>query len=211
MGIARDAEHQKLHGPLVIIRFQDERIKIDALEQSPVGFGRKMLMLQPCTHNKVLRKEDFKNVPIWIHLPGLGMQYYAKTALEKLVSLIGSPLFADKRMVGQEKLVYARICVEVEAGVVLPKEINFLNEEDEVVHQPAIYERILTQSGMCKVFGHNQFGCSHRKIEIVQKEVYVVTGRVFQLGENNSIKPGRYVAEHTENNWHPNLRCNRGC
>lgn len=187
-------EVQRLHGGVFIFRFQSEQCMLEAVEASPMSLGNKMFIMQPWVKGGDMRKKDFKTVPVWIRLPGLEVQYYDVEALEKIVSAIGKPLYADKKTIEQERLAFARVCIEVSAGEKLPDQIEFINEDDILVSQPVQIEWMPSQCQQCKVFGHLTQNCPKHGEQRgkAKKTEYMPTGRRLQLGVNNSVISGRY-------------------
>ena len=65
------------------------------------------------------------SVTIWIKLPGLDFKYWSPIGLSKVGSLIGKPSLADQNTEKKQGLNFARIPIEVELGVNLPKKSVF--------------------------------------------------------------------------------------
>ncbi|XP_022765943.1 uncharacterized protein LOC111310812 [Durio zibethinus] len=79
-------------------------------------------------------------IPAWIHLKNVPLELYTKKGLSYTASALGIPLYMDKITANFEGLAYAKICVEIEVNVDIPRYID--------VH--------------CKVFGHSDKSCMNR-------------------------------------------------
>lgn len=53
-------------------------------------------------------------VPTWIHFPGLSLKCWGQSTLNRLASLIGTPLRTYKATAQKDMLAYARVLVEIE-------------------------------------------------------------------------------------------------
>lgn len=73
-------------------------------------------------------------------------------------SVIGQPIHVDKAIKKRTRLKIARMCIEVEATIELPKYIQVKVEEDSVdVHVE--YQWMPPLCTDCKIFGHETSKC----------------------------------------------------
>ena len=63
-------------------------------------------------------------LPIWIHLGNIPLELFTKNGLSYLASAISNPLYMDRITANQQHLTFAKICVEVDASVEIPKFIE---------------------------------------------------------------------------------------
>lgn len=148
-------EVQKKDEDLFVFRFQSEDSKQSILDLSPLPFGNRVLFLWPWSPDKPIQRLSLNTVPVWIKFPNLRLHHYHPHVLGGLGSFIGKPLFMDKLTAAQQRVSFARICVEVTAGAELPKSVHYYDENGTACTQEVIYEWMPSQCPSCKTFGHN--------------------------------------------------------
>lgn len=109
------------------------------------------------------QKEEFKTVPIWIHLLALDLKYWGDKFLYKLVVRIGKPLRLDQATLTKERLQYARIMIEVTMSQVFPGNIEFENEKRVIVRKAIVYEWKPIQCFKCHIIGYSVNECKKKQ------------------------------------------------
>ncbi|XP_075100397.1 uncharacterized protein LOC107821039 [Nicotiana tabacum] len=119
-----------------------------------------------------------EQVPIWIRLVGLDLKYWGQASLIKIAGLVGKPVKADTATTRKEKLMYARVMVEVPLNKTYPDSVMFENELGQIIEQEIEYEWKPTMCQQCKLFGHTDQQCRRvqqkPQAEQVRKEWKVV-------------------------------------
>ena len=57
---------------------------------------------------------------LWIHLHKVPLELFTQKGLSYIASGIGSLMYMDKITASQQRLSFAKICVEVEASILIP-------------------------------------------------------------------------------------------
>lgn len=148
-------EVQRKEEDLFVFRFQSDDAKQSILDLSPLPFGNRVLFLWPWSPETQIQRLSLDAVPVWVKLPDLKLHYFNATVLSGLGSLIGKPLFMDKLTTTQNRIAFARICVEIKAGEEPPRVIYFIDENGKECMQEVLYEWVPSQCPKCKTFGHN--------------------------------------------------------
>ncbi|XP_062093673.1 uncharacterized protein LOC133799690 [Humulus lupulus] len=130
------------------------------LESGMIHFDKKPVILRPWSSD-VESIRSVKSVPVWIRLPGLGLQYWGVNCLSALVSTIGTPIMVDKVTKARTMIKFARILVDMEIAENLPMHIHYLNERGQILEQPIKYEWLPTKCSSCKKLGHATNVCKH--------------------------------------------------
>lgn len=73
-------------------------------------------------------KEQIDKIPVWIRIRELDIKYWGKSALTKIAGMGGKPLEADRATTNKERLVFARVLVEVSLNQKYPTSVFFENE-----------------------------------------------------------------------------------
>ncbi|XP_062074066.1 uncharacterized protein LOC133778209 [Humulus lupulus] len=148
-----------------LVKFRDEVTKDLVLENGVLHFDRKPVIVRPWT-TELDHLRLVKSVPVWVRLPGLGLQYWGTKCLSALVSTLRRPILVDKVTKDRSMMKFARVLVEIDITDEVPKSIQFMNERGQLMEQLAEFEWLLTQCKNCKVYGHIVSLCNRKKEEI---------------------------------------------
>lgn len=128
------------------------------LEGGPWYMGNQLLLLKRWKRMMKLTKEYVSQIPVWVKLFNVPMEYWDFEGLSRIASKIGIPLFMDHLTSTGTRVSFARVCVEVNVESALPQ--NFLVRcDDEVVEIRVEYQGIPAKCEHCKVFGHDTKKC----------------------------------------------------
>ncbi|XP_016206247.1 LIM domain-containing protein A-like [Arachis ipaensis] len=94
------------------------------------------------------------NIAVWVRLPGLAIEYYNRTILEKIGSIVGRTLKVDTNTKSVSRGKYARICVEVDLDKPLVSQYQ-INGATYLVE----YEGLHLVCFQCEKFGHDKAVC----------------------------------------------------
>lgn len=131
--------------------------------QGPYSLNFRPLVLKPWTPNFKMSTTDLTVIPLWVHFPGLPLNCWSADSLSRLGSCIGRPLCSDKVTLEQERISFARICVEVNIKQQRIDEIWYENEHGICVNQKVEFEWWPRFCSKCKKFGHLEEGCSSHR------------------------------------------------
>ncbi|XVF66526.1 hypothetical protein PTKIN_Ptkin10aG0043500 [Pterospermum kingtungense] len=98
---------------------------------------------------------DLQKVLLWVHLVNVPLEAFNKTGLSYIASAIGVPLYMDRVTANQQRLAYAKICVEVDALKEIPKVINVELREGRVIQIQGIGKVSSSSSGNSVSFAAN--------------------------------------------------------
>ncbi|XP_048502886.1 uncharacterized protein LOC125498678 [Beta vulgaris subsp. vulgaris] len=146
-----------------VVRFHNMEDKNRALENGPILFDRKPVIMKHWASYVDLRKEDVKVVPTWIRLVNLPLKYWGQQTLHKLVGKVGKPIKTDRATAHKDILEYARVLVEVRVDQTFLKEISYVNEKGMVAVQPVHYECKPITCLECRGIGHTQEECGDKE------------------------------------------------
>ena len=76
---------------------------------------------------------NIKKLPIWIHLGNVPLELFTNRGLSYIASTLGNPLYMDRITARQERLTYAKICVEIEASLKIPRTIEIVTGNGSIV------------------------------------------------------------------------------
>ncbi|XP_019236346.1 PREDICTED: uncharacterized protein LOC109216625 [Nicotiana attenuata] len=135
LGIDKVAQ---LNRGVFLVRFHSAESRSKVVEEGVQMFDRKPAIVKPWKPDMEITKEQMEKIPIWVRFTGLDIKYWGKVALTKIAGLIGKPLKADTATTKTERLMYARVLVEVKLNQQYPISIKFENEVGKIVEQDGI-------------------------------------------------------------------------
>ncbi|KAK4384656.1 hypothetical protein Sango_3039100 [Sesamum angolense] len=95
----------------------------DVIEGGPWLFQGQPIVLQFWEQGMSLRRQKHTQIPVWILLRHLPMEYWTEEGLSTVASGIGTPLYMDGITKNCSRLDYARVCVMLVFSSALPKHL----------------------------------------------------------------------------------------
>ncbi|KAL2929464.1 Cysteine proteinase [Bienertia sinuspersici] len=117
-------------------------------------FDKKPVVMKPWTLEVDLTKEEVRFVPVWIHFPKFDLKYWGERTFFKLVSMVGKPVKLDQATFNKERLMYARVLVEIKLGKSVLSSITFVSETGCEKEQQVEAEWLPWFYETCKGYGH---------------------------------------------------------
>jgi hypothetical protein len=111
------------------------------------------LYMQPCKENFSRKKETFKNVPIWLRLYSLSLDYLLPSTLEEIGNKRGKYVKTSQETLKGRYTSYASICINMDVSGALPEAIR-LEFRDEQWIQSIDYEKIPFKYKIYHEHGH---------------------------------------------------------
>lgn len=142
-----------------MFRFTDLGTKNWVLEGGPWFIANRPLLLQQWKPGLVLDKLSLKKFPIWIALRGVPLELFTPEGLSCIASAVGVPLSLDKATEQRRRVQFARVCVEISCGDLLPDQILV---EIETLGQRIISVEYAWKPAfctLCKNYGHHISSC----------------------------------------------------
>ncbi|XP_019237198.1 PREDICTED: uncharacterized protein LOC109217412 [Nicotiana attenuata] len=173
LGIDKVAQIKK---GVYMVRFYSNEGRTKAIEGGVQIFDRKPVIIKPWKPGMEITNVTVEQVPIWIRLVGLDLKYRGQAALTKIAGLVGKPVKADTATTRKEKLMYARVMVEVPLNKAYPYSVMFENELGQIIEQEIKYEWKPTMCQQCKLFGHTDQQCRRPVEKKEQQEKPAIAG-----------------------------------
>ena len=108
-----------------------------------------------------MKSLDFNmaKLPIWIQLGNVPLELFTKNRLSYIANAIGNPLYMDRITTKQQRLAFAKICVEVDANVEIPRFIEVKMQNGSIIAIKMEVPWRLQKCSQCKIFGHMDKNC----------------------------------------------------
>ncbi|KAL6984535.1 hypothetical protein U1Q18_052622 [Sarracenia purpurea var. burkii] len=107
-------------------------------------------------------KDTLSCIPVWVKLHGLPLEFWNTQCLSRIAILLGIPLFLDRATDSKQRISYARVCVEVNAGKPL-KDSILVKCGGAIVEINVEYQGLPSVCSQCHSFGHESLKCGHHK------------------------------------------------
>ncbi|KAL0455508.1 UNVERIFIED_CONTAM: hypothetical protein Slati_0890000 [Sesamum latifolium] len=138
----------------------------DAIDGGPWLFQGHPLVLQQWEIGLALRK-DYTQVPVWIKLCHLPVEFWTEDGLSTVASGVGKPLYPDSITKACTRLDFARVCVMLDYDSTLPKHIVVVTPMVDGSEAPCRvdieYEWIPAKCVTCCALGHSTSTCPATK------------------------------------------------
>ncbi|KMT03649.1 hypothetical protein BVRB_8g189880 [Beta vulgaris subsp. vulgaris] len=111
-----------------IVRFFTMENRDKVLSDYHPTFDKKPVICKPWHNDIVNFKDEISVVPIWIQLKNLNLKFWGEKCLRKIVGSMGEFIQVDRATLNRDKLLFARVQVEVMLKQSLPEKLQFQDE-----------------------------------------------------------------------------------
>ncbi|KAL0303399.1 UNVERIFIED_CONTAM: hypothetical protein Sradi_6208000 [Sesamum radiatum] len=137
------------------------------IDGGPWLFLGQLLVLQQWEPGMALCKYSHTQVPVWIKLRHLPIEFWTEDGLSTIACGIGRPLYPYAIMKACTRLDFARVCILLEYNSTLPKHIVLMVPRDDGSEVPCWvdveYEWIPAKCISCCSLGHSTAQCPTTK------------------------------------------------
>jgi hypothetical protein len=124
-----------------------------AFEGGPYFFNQVGLFIKPWHTGFNSADEIPSQVPVWVRLPRLPLEYWKEDILHSISLLLGKPVGAATQTQDRKVISYARICVEVDLTNPLPDSMEIRLGSSSWIQQ-LDYETLPFRCRICHEYGH---------------------------------------------------------
>ncbi|XP_020699220.2 uncharacterized protein LOC110111614 [Dendrobium catenatum] len=104
------------------------------------------------------KRENFTSIPIWVKIHDLPLVCWNSEGISRIASKIGILLAVNSLTAQKTRLIFARVCIQVDASATYPEEIP-ISIEDDVFSLKIQYEWKPTLCEHCKSMVHASSFC----------------------------------------------------
>ncbi|KAL2230766.1 UNVERIFIED_CONTAM: hypothetical protein Sindi_1671000 [Sesamum indicum] len=139
----------------------------EVIEGGPWLFQGQPIVLQKWEPGMAMRKLKHTQIPIWIKLRHLPMEYWTTEGLSTVASGVGKPLYPDAITRACTRLDFARVCVMLDVTQTLRKHIIIMTPNEDGGETPCKidveYEWLPPKCTSCMTIGHMTKDCELNK------------------------------------------------
>ncbi|KAL2231033.1 UNVERIFIED_CONTAM: hypothetical protein Sindi_1697700 [Sesamum indicum] len=159
----------------------------DVIKGGPWLFQGQPIVLQKWKPGMAMRKLKHIQVPVWIKLRHLPMEFWTTEGLSIVASGVGKPLYPDAIMRACTRLDFARVCVMIDVTQKLQNYIIIMTPDEDGGETPCKidieYEWLPPKCTGCMTLGHSVKECTSSKPQKQTKppvKLYVPKTNVLQ-------------------------------
>lgn len=154
-------------------KFDNEADCLNILHGGPWVFGSSTLILKQWTPDFCSHLDTLKVVPVWTLFTDLDPCFWSPSALSKISSSIGKPLFADPYTTDKTRISFARVLIDIDISQDLPSSVT-VNTPFGVKEISVEYEWVPYFCKHCNCIGHSTGKCKKNKIlaQATNKQVW---------------------------------------
>ncbi|XP_058746636.1 uncharacterized protein LOC131619565 [Vicia villosa] len=155
-----------------LLRFRSFTDRDEVMMRGPYTIRNMPLLLKEWSPEFKLKDDFLRTIPLWVKLPQLPLYLWGEMSLNKIGSVLGTPLVTDECTANRLRISYARILVEMDITRDLPNEITICDNEGMKMQQSVEYEWKPIYCVRCQRPGHN---CDKPKTKVAQWKPKVKT------------------------------------
>ncbi|KAL2225355.1 UNVERIFIED_CONTAM: hypothetical protein Sindi_3049900 [Sesamum indicum] len=164
------------------LQFKSVAAMEDVIEGGPWLFQGQPIVLQKWKPRMVLRKLQHTQVPVWIKLRHLPVEFWTEEGLSMVASGVGKPLYPDAITRACTRLDFARVCVMLDVTSNLPKHIIIMIPDEDGGESPCKvdveYEWLPQKCNSCMTLGHSAKECVLNKPKQAKPPIAVYVPKV---------------------------------
>ena len=157
---------------LFILQLPNSATRDRVLEAGPWHIQNKPLIVRKWEPGMKSLEFNMTRLPIWVHLSNVPLELFSQKGISYIASALGNPLYMDRFTASQQRLAFARVCVEVDASVEVPRSIEVEMKNGHRVHVNVSIPWMPAKCSHCKIFGHSDKDCSS-KPDIQPRKVWM--------------------------------------
>ena len=155
-----------------IIQLPNSSIRDRILETGPWHIQNMPIIMRKWMPDMETLDFNMSKMPMWIHLGNVPLELFTKNGLSYLASVLGNPLYMDRITANQQRLAFAKICVEVDVTIEIPKFIEVKRRNGSMI---TIFVDVPWWPPKCshwRIFGHVDRSCP-KKANIASTKVWI--------------------------------------
>ena len=144
---------------LFVIQFSNEATRDRVLEAGPWHMQNKPLIVRKWEPGLSTLEFNMAKLPLWIQLSNVPLDFFTQREISYIASAIGNPLYMDRITANQQRLSYAKVCVEIEVNKEIPRSIEVELRNGRTVSVMVEVPWMPAKCSQCRIFGHGEKIC----------------------------------------------------
>ncbi|XWS36019.1 hypothetical protein CRYUN_Cryun20dG0046200 [Craigia yunnanensis] len=115
--------------------FTNSELKDRVLENRPWHIQGKPLIVRKWEPRMRSLEFNMARLPVWLQLVNIPLELFTQKGISYIASALGNSLYSDRITASQKRLAFARVCVEIDASVEIPKSIEVEMRDGNIVQE----------------------------------------------------------------------------
>ncbi|XP_019263163.1 PREDICTED: uncharacterized protein LOC109240928 [Nicotiana attenuata] len=141
-----------------LLKFNTLEVRDEVLYSVPHTINNKPIIIKPWKANFNFDEEVLRMVPLWVQFPELPLNCWELETLSRISSVLRNQVYADECTSRVERISFARVLVEIDVTVPLPRMIKVQGPTGRNFEQEVWYDWVLDYCEVCLQVGH---GCNN--------------------------------------------------
>ncbi|XVF40910.1 hypothetical protein PTKIN_Ptkin01aG0154800 [Pterospermum kingtungense] len=181
---------------LFIVQFSNAMTRDKVLENGPWYIQNMPIIVRKWEPGMSSMVFNMSTVPVWFKLSNVPLEHFSQEGLGFIASGLGNPLYMDQITAKQQRLSYARVCVEIVAGKSIPRTLKVQMRDGGYHSVDVEIPWIPPSCGQCSIFGHSEKNCPKKVHQAwVPKKSDVVEERVTGTDKRKVTEDGPVVEQ----------------
>ena len=112
---------------------------------------------------------NMAKLPIWVHLGNIPLELFSQRRISYIANALGNPLYMDRITASQQRLAFARVCIELDAAVEVPRHIEVVLRNGRTVMVNVTVPWMPLKCSVCNIFGHSVKDCANKLVTVTTK------------------------------------------
>ncbi|XVF41398.1 hypothetical protein PTKIN_Ptkin01aG0277000 [Pterospermum kingtungense] len=109
---------------LFVVQFFNAATRDRVLDNGPWYIQNMPIIVRKWEPKMRLLEFNMATIPVWFKLGNVPLELFTQEGLGFIASGLGNPLYMDHITAKQQRLAFARVCVEIAAGKVIPHSLK---------------------------------------------------------------------------------------
>ena len=109
---------------LFVVQLPNLEMRDKVLESGPWHIQNKPIIVRKWEPGMKYLEFNMTKLPIWIQMNNVPLELFTQKGISHIASVLGKPLYMDSFTAKQQRLAYAKVCVEVEATMEISSHIE---------------------------------------------------------------------------------------
>ncbi|GAV92471.1 DUF4283 domain-containing protein/zf-CCHC_4 domain-containing protein, partial [Cephalotus follicularis] len=142
-----------------MVKFENVQARDWVLNNGPWDVWGYHLAIRPWSKGMSLALSECRSMPVWVKLTGVPVHFWNKLGLSYIASVLGKPLHMDPNTTNRHALMFARVCIEMNATSPFPESVTLELEDGSTTSIGVEYPWRPAACTLCKVFDHSNRNC----------------------------------------------------
>ncbi|XP_075076575.1 uncharacterized protein LOC142163212 [Nicotiana tabacum] len=127
----------------------------DVMMNGPYTMNNRPIIIRQWKEGFDFEDKILRTIPLWVKFPKLPLSYWSNKALSKIGSGLGKPLYVDACTTMTDRVVYARVLIEMDITRPLPGSIKLCDPTRKKIDQIVQYDWKPQYCQECCQLGHS--------------------------------------------------------